>query len=203
MPLNSDKILGDLIAKQQKIIKQLTQIVKLQGQYNTAIAGASNVKALNTEVNNLNETQKRYIKTVEQAIKIDNESTKVSNKQKTADFLLAKAKEEKRRYSKAVTEQAKKEIAEEKKEIGTLQKLINRNNIDIIASDFLSPLPAISGRSGNGRGRVREAGPDTTTSLLNSPMVWCPGRVQAPPAFQPLATISPRSSPSLSASLMA
>jgi hypothetical protein len=103
------------------LYKSMTKVIGESANFGKAFAQQDKVKEYD-------EAQKKYIKTVEQAIKIEDEATKASNKQKDADLLLAKAKEEKRRYSKQVTDQAKKEIAEQKNEIGTLAKLTARNN---------------------------------------------------------------------------
>ena len=47
---------------------------------------------------------------------------------------------------------------------------------------------------------MTRAGPSTTFSERKRPMVACSGRVQLPPAFQPLAMVRPRSRPSRVAS---
>lgn len=136
MPINDKNIYNKNIQKFQedwnKLMREGIELLEKMSKFGTKITGAKNIKELNTATSKLNETQKRYKKTVEGAIKIENELTKSTKKQKDADLLLAKAKIKKREETKKTNEQAKKELGLTQKQTSFTKKLTSAYQASII-----------------------------------------------------------------------
>jgi len=91
MPLQGDKILGDLNEKLQKSIDLMTKLVKIQNDYNVAVKAAGGVKSLNDEtkklnqnVAQLNKVQKQLTQTTDEEVKAKLRFQKASQDQKKA-----------------------------------------------------------------------------------------------------------------------
>lgn len=107
----------------QPLLTQLVKDTKTLGTTLSKVSGAKNMKELNTAVSQTNESQKRYVKTVEQAIRVEDELTKKTNKQKDADYLLAKAKIQKREETRKLNEKIKEELNLTKKTTSFTKKM--------------------------------------------------------------------------------
>lgn len=116
--------LADYLNKSlQDNIQTMTGILKVQQEFQSKFTQARDFKELDNQIKSNNETQLKYTKTVEQAIKIEEDLKNLTNKQKDADYLLAKAKAEKAKYTKEVTDRVREENREQKEELGTIAKL--------------------------------------------------------------------------------